>query len=55
MMMDEAARYELHRRLVEVLGDEHAVTLMGHLPPAGWADVATRQQVDALAQHVGVL
>jgi hypothetical protein len=42
----EEARMRLHQRLEEVLGTEQATTLMAHLPPVGWADVATRQHVD---------
>jgi hypothetical protein len=49
MPIDDRTRLQLHRRLEEVLGAEDAATLMDHLPPVGWADVATKQHVDALA------
>jgi hypothetical protein len=46
--VDERTRHELHTRAAEVLGAEHAETLMSMLPPVGWADVATRRDLDAL-------
>jgi hypothetical protein len=48
MAMDDDARYELHRRLEEVLGRPAATTLMEHLPPVGWGDVARRSDIDTL-------
>lgn len=46
MAVSEERRYQLHRRADEVLGADHAMTLMESLPPTGWGDVATRQYVD---------
>jgi hypothetical protein len=34
--------------LTTALGEEAAMTLSAHLPPSGWADVATRHDVDHL-------
>lgn len=48
MPVDERSRHQLFRRLDEVLGPEHAATLIEHLPPVGWADVATKRDLDAL-------
>jgi hypothetical protein len=48
MMISEHTRHEMYRRLEEVLGAEVAATLMEHLPPVGWADVATRRDLDLL-------
>jgi hypothetical protein len=45
MAVDEHTRHQLHQRLDQVLGDQHATTLMEHLPPVGWADVATKQDL----------
>jgi hypothetical protein len=42
----------LYLRLEEVLGPEAATTLMEHLPPIGWADVAMKRDLDALEQRL---
>jgi hypothetical protein len=47
MAISEEARHALYNRLRAVLGDREAATLMEHLPPIGWADVATKHDVDA--------
>ncbi len=46
MAIDERSRHRLYLRLEEVLGTEEATVLMEHLPPVGWADVATKRDVD---------
>ena len=38
----------MYRHLEEVLGAETAATLMEHLPPVGWSDVATKRDLDLL-------
>ena len=48
MAVDEAARHQLYNSLESNLGPESASTLMSLLPPVGWADVATRQDLHAL-------
>jgi hypothetical protein len=48
MAIDERARHQLYLRLEEQLGAEAASTLMEHLPPTGWADVATKRDLDHL-------
>jgi hypothetical protein len=48
MALDERARHELFLRLEQALGPESAETLMELLPPVGWADVATKRDLDAL-------
>lgn len=37
----------MYVRLEEVLGARVAATVMEHLPPVGWADVATKRDLDA--------
>ena len=44
----EARRFALYRALRNELGVSVADTLMEHLPPAGWADVARKSDVDNL-------
>ena len=46
MVLDERSRHELYLKLEEVLGPERAETLMEMLPPVGWADVATKRDLD---------
>lgn len=55
MAVDERARHELHRKLEEVLGPNEAATLMSHLPPVGWADVATKHDLMVLKQDLAQL
>lgn len=50
MPVTEESRHELHERLRAVLGHEPATTLMEHLPPVGWADVATKDDIARLEQ-----
>jgi len=48
MASNEDDRYRLHQHLEEVLGRDDANTLMEHLPPTGWANVATKDDVEHL-------
>lgn len=52
MAITEESRYRLHSRLKTTLGDEEAATLMEHLPPVGWADVATKQDLAQLGDRI---
>ncbi|MEX2620812.1 MAG: hypothetical protein WD250_11410, partial [Egibacteraceae bacterium] len=61
MALDERARHELFTRLEETLGSVPAETLIGYLPPVGWADVATKhdlhqleERLDALAERLDI-
>ena len=46
MSMTEARRTEMHIGLRESLGPRAADSLMEHLPPSGWADVARQSEVN---------
>lgn len=52
MTIDERSRHALYLRLEELLGADEAGTLMEHLPPVGWADVATRRD---LVSEIGMV
>ncbi len=55
MTIDERSRYSLHQRLEQVLGLDEATVLMEHLPPVGWADVATKSDIATLKSDLDVL
>ena len=48
MPVDERSRHRLYLKLEEVLGPEEAGTLMSHLPPTGFSDVATKDDLRVL-------
>ena len=48
MTVDDRTRLNLHRKLDAVLGPEEADTLMAHLPPVTWHNVATKDDVETL-------
>jgi hypothetical protein len=52
MAIGEQDRHDLHTRLEQVLGRLEATTLMAHLPPVGWADVATKQDLTVFGDQV---
>ncbi|HEX9375481.1 MAG TPA: hypothetical protein VGB19_04475 [Actinomycetota bacterium] len=52
MPIDERSRHRLYLRLEEVLGPEEATVLMEHLPPVGWADVATKHDLRELEDRL---
>lgn len=53
MAMTEELRLELYEALKEVLGVGPATTFMEAMPPVGWADVATKRDVDHLRIELG--
>ena len=36
------------------MGRKHAETMMEHLPPTGWGDVATKADLDHLESHLAL-
>lgn len=50
MSIDEARRLLLHDAARTAWGAEAALVLMEMLPPTGWADVATRHDLDHLGE-----
>ena len=54
MAITEANRLEMYLELRKVLGDEKADTLMEHLPPVGWANVARQDDMMARFDAVAV-
>ena len=45
MAVDEHARHRFYNRAVEVFGEEEATILMAHLPPGGYSNLATKQDL----------
>lgn len=52
MTVSEAQRFEMHLGLRNILGDEVANSLMEHLPPSGWSDVARTGDIDRLEARI---
>lgn len=48
MSVTESERHQLFTRVEEVLGEQAAATMMSLLPPVGWADVATRHDIERI-------
>jgi hypothetical protein len=47
MSADDARRHRLFRKLEQVLGPEEAATLMEHLHPRRWDELATKADIEA--------
>lgn len=54
MSVDERARHQLHQWALEAMGPERAATLMSLLPPVGWSDVATKDDLYALEARLAL-
>ena len=52
MSITNEDRYHLQERANEVLGAKEGSTLMELLPQVGWAEVATKRDLDQLAEHM---
>jgi hypothetical protein len=51
-MPTETGRHRLYEKIKEQWGEEHAAELMSYLPPVGWADVATKQDLARLGNEL---
>jgi hypothetical protein len=51
MTVTEAARFQLRTAMGQILSTEAADTLMELLPATGWADVATKHDLDNMSTH----
>ena len=52
MDVDERARRHLHERLRDVLGAEAAGTLMAHLAPGGYTELATKTDLRRVKEEL---
>ena len=55
MAPDERSRLQLADAAKRAFGDDAGITLMELLPPVGWADVATKQDLAALDRRLETL
>ena len=55
MAPDERSRLQLADAAKRAFGDDAGITLMELLPPVGWADVATKQDVLLVDQRLARL
>lgn len=54
MSITEASRFQLRTAIGQILSEEAADTLMELLPPVGWADVATKTDLQHLQLTIEV-
>ena len=52
MTISEAQQFDMQVGLRSSLGDYVANTLMEHLPPSGWSDVARKQDIVDIRQDL---
>ena len=52
MSLTEASRFQLRTAIGQILDEEAADTLMELLPPVGWADVATKTDLQHLRDEL---
>ena len=52
MSVSETRRLELYETLIDRLGDKPAATLMDFLPPGGWENVATKDDLRLLGERL---
>lgn len=55
MSVTEESRYHLHQQLDAAVGEKGATTMMELLPPVGWADVATKRDLDQQTERLELM
>ena len=55
MSISEAQRFDMQIGLRQQLGDDVANSLMEHLPPSGWSDVARTRDIEFIDKRIGML
>ena len=55
MVPTETERLALMHRLIDVLGNEEAATLMNSLPPYDWPEIATKADLAAAEARITAL
>ena len=52
MAVSESDRHELYAKLEDAIGKGPTETMMSLLPPVGWADVATKRDLEILESRL---
>jgi len=52
MAITEEGRHQVYNRLAAVLGQKEAGMLMEYFPPLGWAEMATRQDMNGVRDEL---
>ena len=52
MVVSGSERHELYQTLEGVIGKRPTETMMSLLPPVGWADVATKRDLEAMEARI---
>lgn len=55
MSISEAQRFDMQVGLRQQLGDVVANSLMEHLPPSGWSDVARTRDIEFIEKRLGMI
>ncbi|MDQ3757784.1 MAG: hypothetical protein M3394_08035 [Actinomycetota bacterium] len=55
MAVTEHGRFVLYRHFEAEMGEDKARTLMDHLLPVGWTDLATKQELRELAHELALV
>ena len=55
MSISEAQRFDMQIGLRQKLGDDVANSLMEHLPPSGWSDVARTRDIEFIEKRLEII